>query len=145
MPRRASAVAAVLLLAAAGTAGAQTAAVAAKSDAELLALGRKLSEWLYYNQADSIVAHMSKEGAEKAGGKAGVEEMSAMVAGRAGSETTLIEDKMTRREGKPQYWREAKFELFTGEPLVLRWVFSPAGDVVGVGIGPKSETPAADK
>jgi hypothetical protein len=51
---------------------------------------------------------------------------------------------MTLRKGNRQYWRESKVELMTEESVVMRWVFSPEGQVVGLGINPASRAPAPD-
>jgi hypothetical protein len=63
---------------------------------------------------------------------------------RAGAEQKFIEEKMTRRRGNPQYWREASYTNFTDESLVFRWVFDAEGRIVGIGLGPRSRTPAPD-
>jgi hypothetical protein len=113
-------------------------------DADLLALGHKMTEWFYTFQADSLVAHFNPESREQLGGLAGVQEEVARFFARAGTEQHVIEEKMTRRKGQAQYWREATFDGFTAEPLVIRWVFDDQGQVTGVGMGPKSQTPPVD-
>ena len=62
---------------------------------------------------------------------------------RAGSETKVITDKMTKRKGNPQYWRESDYENGP-EPIVLRFVFNAQAQVIGIGMGPLSQTPAPD-
>ena len=60
------------------------------------------------------------------------------------SDSALVEEKMTRRNGNRQYWRSATFELFVAEPFVVRWVFDAAGHVMGAGLNPLSQAPSPD-
>ena len=43
----------------------------------------------------------------------------------------------------PQFWHEAMFDNFA-EPVVIRWVMDEKGDIIGIGLGPKSQTPDVD-
>lgn len=139
LPRtlRTALVAAALLPAAA-------AAQAAPDEAALLQLGRNATVWLILGQADSLLAHMTPETREKVGGADGILRQRDMLAARAGSEVKLLEEKMNRRMGNAQYWRESEFDQFTAEPIVIRWLFDEQGMIVGAGMGPKSGTPAPD-
>ncbi|MFL5506511.1 MAG: hypothetical protein ACJ8AU_06485 [Gemmatimonadales bacterium] len=114
------------------------------SDSALVARGRTLTAWLFAGEADSIVALLTDAARTKGGGREGVLQMSAKLAMALGSETALIEEKMTRRNGNRQYWRSATFELFVAEPFVVRWVFDAAGHVMGAGLNPLSQAPAPD-
>lgn len=113
------------------------------SDAQYLALGHKLTEWFYAAEADSLLAYLSPETRDGAGGIDGINQAVTEFIGRAGVEEELLEEKMTKRRGRPQYWREARFSE-APEPIVFRWVFDDKGLVVGVGMGPKGSTPAPD-
>jgi hypothetical protein len=61
-----------------------------------------------------------------------------------GTETAVVEDKMTLRKGNRQYWRESKVDGMTDDTVVIRWVFNPEGEVIGLGINPKARAPAPD-
>ncbi|MFN8645741.1 MAG: hypothetical protein U0104_03195 [Gemmatimonadales bacterium] len=123
---------------------ASLAAQTSLTDADYLALGRKYYDWFVSAEADSILAHLSPEAREGAGGLDGVHQAIVDFLTRAGVETELVEEKMTRRNGRPQYWRESRYASFTEESLVFRWVFNDAGELDGVGMGPRSRTPAPD-
>lgn len=131
---------ALLALLVATPAAAQTAAPAA----DLIPLGRQLTSWLLAGQADSLLAHMAPDTQDKVGGREGILKMTEMIAARAGEEAQLVEEKINRRKGSPQYWRSAMFTNMPEEPLVIRWLFDGQQMVVGAGIGPLSQTPEAD-
>ena len=132
------------LLALLVAAPAAAAAQAAAPDPDLIPIGRQLTGWLLTGQADSLLAHMTPDTQEKVGGKEGILKMTEMIATRAGEEAQVVEEKMNRRKGKPQYWRSAMFTGMPEEPLVIRWLFDEQQMVVGAGINPLSQTPAAD-
>jgi hypothetical protein len=119
-------------------------AQAPMSDADYMALGRKYFDWFLAAEADSLLAHMTPEAREGAGGVDGVTKAATDFIGRAGLESELVEERMTRRRGNPQYWREARYTTFVDEPLVFRWVLTENGEILGIGMGPKSRTPAPD-
>ena len=114
------------------------------SDADYLALGRKYFDWFIAAEAVILLAHMSPEAREASGGVDGVNRAVTDFITRAGLETELVEERMTRRRGNPQYWREARYTTFVEEPLVFRWVFNDKGEILGIGMGPKSRSPAPD-
>jgi hypothetical protein len=111
------------------------------TDADFIALGRKYTEWFYAGQGDSLFAHLLPGGkiASPAEIVAGRDQMTA----RVGSEVKVLEEKLNRRKGRRQYWREARFDNLE-EPMVVRFLFDDAGAIAGVGLGPKSETPTPD-
>jgi hypothetical protein len=139
---------AALLLAAPLAAQTRTAAAAtfepAPSDAVLLERGRKLTGWLLAGRADSIHALMTEKARTKVGGTAGIQAMSAKLAMALGSETAVVEEKMTHRNGNRQYWRQSSFDAFVAEPFVFRWIFDEAGLVMGAGLNPLSQAPTPD-
>jgi hypothetical protein len=135
---------AAALTAAASPLAAQTAPASLPDNQALLALGRQYTLWFYTAEADSLFAHMTEESQAAVNGVEGIRQESASFVMRAGGEVELIEDKMTLRRGYPQYWREARFDGFTEEPLVIRWVFDSTGKIAGVGLNPKSRAPAPD-
>ena len=153
-PMRPSIPALTLLLAlAAAPLGAQTAAAtppAASSapavnwnDTQWILYGRQMVEWFFAGQTDSIIAHTSPDVLDRMGGDKGLLEARDQLLARAGSETKVITDKMTKRKGNPQYWRESDYENGP-EPIVLRFVFNAQAQVIGIGMGPLSQTPAPD-
>ncbi|HEX5819748.1 MAG TPA: hypothetical protein VFY20_12755 [Gemmatimonadales bacterium] len=116
----------------------------APSDAMLIERGRQLTAWLLAGEADSIHALLTEASRTKVGGRDGILQMSAKLAMALGSETALVEEKLTRRNGNRQYWRAATFDLFVAEPFVFRWVFDASGMVMGAGLNPLSQAPAPD-
>ncbi len=149
---RSSTFALALILAAAPLA-AQNAAPAAPAtspgqpvnwnDTQWILYGRQVAEWFFLGQTDSVLAHSSPDVLERMGGAKGLLEARDELQARAGSEVEVITDKMTKRKGNPQYWRESKYET-APEPIVLRFVFNAQAQVIGIGMGPLSQTPAPD-
>jgi hypothetical protein len=143
----------VLILAAAAPAVAQTAAPTAPAastapavnwnDTQWILYGRQIAEWFFGGQTDSILAHSSPDVLERMGGAQGLLGARDELLARAGSETKVITDKMTKRKGNPQYWRESDYEN-APEPIVLRFVFNAQAQVIGIGMGPLSQSPAPD-
>lgn len=144
--------AAALAIVAVSPAVAQTAAPAAPAttapavnytETQWILYGRQVAEWFYAGQTDSILAHTSPDVLERMEGAKGLLEARDELLARAGSETEVITDKMTKRKGNQQYWRESKYET-APEPIVLRFVFNPQAQIIGIGMGPASQTPAPD-
>ncbi len=113
------------------------------SDAEFLKLGKQYTTWFFNGDADSLLAHMVPESRTGVGGMAGLYEARDKVTEHAGSELLVLEEKMTRRHGHPQFWHAGQFSTLD-EPLVIRWVMEDDGRIMGVGLGPRSQTPAPD-
>ena len=135
----------LVLVAALGAApvAVQAQAPAAPDDAALVALGKQLTTWFFEGQADSLYAHLSEAAKQNAGGVVGIREHMSEFTSRAGTEVGVLVEKMTRRNGKPQFWHEGTFTNFP-DALVIRWVFNEQGEVDGVGMGPKGGTPEPD-
>lgn len=106
-------------------------------------IARKYTEWLYTNLADSLVAHSDSTVRARPGAKQQFEGMVADLATRAGTEKLVLEEKFITRNGARQYWRTAMFSDFA-QPLLLRWVIGPRGELLGVGMGPLSQAPPID-
>ena len=142
----------VLALAAAPVV-AQTAAPAAPAtttapavnwtDTQWILYGRQVAEWFFAGQTDSVLAHSSPDVLDRMDGAKGLLEARDQLLARAGSETKVITDKMTKRKGNAQYWRESDYEN-APEPIVLRFVFNAQAQIIGIGMGPLSQTPAPD-
>lgn len=99
-----------------------------------LTRGKQVMTWFLAGQADSIVA----VGAPEFVTLERVRELMDAFAERTGAVSRVLAEKLTRRNGAPQFWWEAEVVNFTAEPVVLRWVFDPEGRVAGVGFNPKS-------
>ena len=113
-------------------------------EAALLALGKTYTRWFLTGKADSLVGAFAPDMAEKVGGVEGVQQMMNQIAERAGVETKVTEEKMTRRNGRPQFWHAGQFSELIDDELVIRWVFDKDGKIAGAGINPKSAAPAPD-
>ena len=146
---RASILALILGLTAVPAAAQKTSAAPATAPAvelnntQWILLGRQVTEWFMIGQTDSLLAHSSPDVLERMGGAKGLLEARDELASRAGSEVEVITDKMTKRKGNPQYWRESKYEN-APEPIVLRFVFNAQAQIIGIGMGPLSQVPAPD-
>ncbi|MDX2262824.1 MAG: hypothetical protein SFU84_14120 [Gemmatimonadales bacterium] len=116
----------------------------AEQEAKMAALGKTYTRWFLGGQADSLATAFDAEMLTKVQGVGGITEMMGQIADRAGFQTKVIAEKMTYRNGKPQYWHEAEFSELAGESLVIRWIFSPEGKIIGAGINPKSAAPKPD-
>lgn len=128
---------AVAGLAAAVPAQAQDAAI------DTMAVGRQATNLFLAGDMDALWAMMTTEFQESTGSVDALHDRLDMVMERAGDEVEVIEESIRMRNGKPQYWRVAEFEL-APEPLLLRWVISPEGKVSGQGLGLLSQAPPTD-
>ncbi len=113
------------------------------TDTQWILYGRQITEWFFTGQTDSVLAHSSPDAREHSGGANGLLEARDQLLARVGSETKVISDKMTKRKGNAQYWRESEYENGP-EPIVLRFVFNAQAQIIGIGMGPLSQTPAPD-
>ena len=107
-----------------------------------LALARKFTTWFYTGQFDSLMAHSSPDRQDSTARRRYQENLDQLTV-RAGTEVEVIEEKFAMRNGRPQYWRTAKFSNFP-EPILLRWVIDGKGELVGMGLGPLSQAPPID-
>ena len=107
-----------------------------------LALARKFTSWFYTAQFDSLLAHSPPERQDSTARRRFTENLDQLTA-RAGTEVEVIEEKFAMPNGRPQYWRTAKFSNFP-EPILLRWVIDGKGELVGMGLGPLSQAPPID-
>lgn len=117
----------------------------AEQEARLLKLGHTYTTWMFTGKADSLAAAFDDKALEQIGGLDGVKERVRQSRERAGLETSVVVEKMTRRNGRPQFWHEGKFTAMPEDNLVIRWVLDiDTGKIVGGGMGPKSGTTAPD-
>lgn len=134
---------AMLLVALSGVAGAQAPATDRSAlPADSLAIARKYTQWFLTSMVDSLHAH--SDSASKAA--MGQDRLQQQVDGfitRAGEETERMEEKWILRRGVTQYWYQAKFAT-APEPVVIRWVLNPKGEIAGMGLTLLSGAPPAD-
>jgi hypothetical protein len=114
----------------------------AKPKPDSLALARQFTAWFYTGDVDSLLAHYPADSRDSTARQSLRRDMD-MLALRAGVETAVIEEKFVMRNRRPQYWRTAKFSSMD-EPILLRWVISPEGEIIGMGLGPLSQAPPID-
>lgn len=107
-------------------------------NARYLARGKQVMGWFLAGNADSLVTAF---GGEMAADMT-IESVRGQMDGfaeRAGTVSKVLVEKMTRRNGTPQFWWEADVTTFTAEPVVMRWLFDEQLKIVGVGFNPKSQ------
>jgi hypothetical protein len=107
-----------------------------------LALARKFTTWFYTGQFDSLLAHSPADRSDSVARRHYAEQLDQLSV-RAGVETAVVEEKFAMRNGRPQYWRTARFSNFP-EPILLRWVIDEKGLLIGMGLGPLSQAPPTD-
>lgn len=127
---------AAVALAAAPAAGQQAATV------DTMAVGRRATELFYAAKIDSLWLMLSPEFQESVTEDALWDRLD-MFQQRAGTEVRLLEESIKMRNGRPQYWRTAEYDIAT-EPILLRWVITDDGKVGGMGMGPASMAPPTD-
>jgi len=127
--------AAVALLA--GSAAGQQAATV-----DTMAVGRRATELFYAAKIDSLWLMLSPKAQESLSEDALWDRLDVFQQ-RAGSEIRLLDESIKMRNGRPQYWRTAEYDIAT-EPILLRWVITDDGRVAGMGMGPASMAPPTD-
>ena len=65
------------------------------------------------------------------------------VALQVGTEVEVLEERYVTRNGKPQFWHTGRFSELA-EPIQIRWVIEPDGQISGAGINPASQAPQVD-
>lgn len=116
--------------------------LSAADSVHLMQLGHTYVQWLLHGRSDSLIGAMTTDFLNASGGPVGVAEHLAVLSERGGEESQQVAEKMTRRNGRPQFWHEGNFTLFTDEPLVIRFLFDSAGKIDGIGLTPKSRAPS---
>lgn len=133
----------VILMAALAVSAAPLAAQDAPARPDSLALARKYVAWFYAVEVDSLWAHSAQGFRADIGSADWWRERADQFAIRAGSEIEVLEERFRMRNGRPQYWRTARFSDFA-EPLLVRFVIDDAGLIAGLGMGPASQAPPTD-
>lgn len=126
-------------LGAPATTRAQTASLPADS----LEIGRRYATWLLTSQVDSLAAHMSAGTLSALGGRDGLTQTMADVAARAGQALAVVEERFVWRNKQRQYWQARNMSVL-GEPLLIRIVIAPSGEMTGLGLNPQSAAPPID-
>ena len=72
-----------------------------------------------------------------------LDEMTADLAARAGTEERVLEEPWVTRLGKRPYWRASKFSE-SDEPVMVRLVMLPTGELADIGFNPQSQAPPVD-
>lgn len=108
-----------------------------------LAIARRYAMWTWSNQVDSLMAHTPAAERTPQNRQEMVDGIAQMQA-HIGNETALVEERWVRRNGNRQYWRVAMFSDFIDEPVVLRIVIAPNGEMMGMGLNPLSQVPPID-
>lgn len=105
--------------------------------ARLFARGKQINDWFLAGMVDSVYTAATPDAQQKMGGPEGVQAQYERFIDRAGAPIGEVAMMMTRREGQPQFWYEARFSEFQQDLLVLRWVLDMEGRITGAGMGPK--------
>lgn len=133
----------VILAAALAAAAAPLSAQDAPARPDSLALARKYVAWFYDARVDSLWAHTAEGMRQDVKTADWWRERYDFVVMRAGTETAVIEERFRMRNGRPQYWRTARFSDFD-QPLLIRFVIDDDGLIAGLGMGPASQAPPTD-
>ena len=133
----------LVTLASIAVTGSAAAAQAPAVPTDSLAFARKLSEWFFTGQKDSLWAHSSADVKKQLEKPDSYVEALNDLSARAGSEEKVVEEKFVKRKGNTQYWRTSKYSL-AGEPVMVRFAFSPDFTIIGIGMNPASEAPEID-
>ncbi|HEX6053233.1 MAG TPA: hypothetical protein VFZ21_28390 [Gemmatimonadaceae bacterium] len=108
-----------------------------------LEIGRRYVRWFLTGQVDSLAAHMSERTLSALGGRDELRRRMLEVAARAGETREVVEERFAWRNGQRQYWHAVNTTAL-GEPLLVRIVISPSGEMTGLGLGPMSQSPPVD-
>ena len=106
-----------------------------------LAHARKLTEWFFTAQHDSVLSHFATGDAPMT--TAELQDRLEELTSRAGLESEVLEEKFVKRNGMTQYWRTGKYTIYE-EPILFRWAFNKQGQIAGMGVGPASQAPPID-
>jgi hypothetical protein len=131
-----------LALAALLVSAAPALAAQASMPADSLAHARHLTDLFFNGRHDSVLVHFDAEGRAQTSVTELLDRLEEL-AGRAGLESEVLEEKFVKRNGLTQYWRTGKYTLHE-EPILFRWAFNKQGQIAGMGVGPASQAPPID-
>ena len=103
----------------------------------LFARGKQINDWFLAGMLDSVYAAASAEARQKMGGVEWLHSHWERFIEPAGAPIGDVAMALTRRDGEPQFWYEARFSQITNDLVVVRWVLDTDGRITGVGMGPK--------
>lgn len=109
---------------------------------DTMAVGRRATELFYAAKIDSLWL-MFSPGVQESLTEDALWDRLDVFQQRAGSEVRLLDESIKMRNGRPQYWRTAEYDIAT-EPILLRWVITDDGKLGGMGMGPASMAPRTD-
>ena len=111
--------------------------------ADSMEIGRKYTQWFLAYEADSLWSVFTPEYRERNGDVDRVVEMMDVLAMNAGTEIEVLEERYVTRNGRRQFWHTGRFSDIQ-EPIQIRWVITPEGQIAGAGINPVSQAPPVD-
>ena len=112
-------------------------------DYDSVAFAHQLTDWFYAGEVDSLFAH-SDAGLQANFPRDKWVDATGQWLTRAGSETSLVEERWVRRNGLRQYWRVMNVSNFPDGAVMLRWALEPGKKIAGVGMNPASQAPPVD-
>ena len=112
-------------------------------DYDSIGFAHQLTDWFYAGEVDSLYAH-SDAGMQANFPRDKWVEATGQWLTRAGTETSLVEERWVKRNGFRQYWRVMNVSNFPDGAVMLRWVLEPGKKIAGVGMNPASQAPAVD-
>ena len=98
---------------------------------------RKLVDFFWAGQADSLWAQMSPTLREKVGSPGAITEKLLEVASRHGSEVEVLEETIVPRDGRFVYERTIQLENAPA-PLLFLWTYDADGKLSDVNMRPKN-------
>jgi hypothetical protein len=104
---------------------------------------RKYATWLLTARSDSLFRSLDSISRGQFESVSVMDDIAAQLAVTSGSEERLIEERWVNRLGKRQYWRTSKYTN-SDEPVILRLVMLPTGELAGIGMNPVSHAPPTD-
>jgi len=110
--------------------------------ATTLADGRKYTTWFYDGLGDSLIAHSSAAVKEKISATQ-LNDLQGQLLAQAGSEQSVVSERVVGKDSLSGYLREAKFEQMD-EPVVIVFTLGRTGEIYGFFIRPKSQMPTDD-
>jgi len=99
--------------------------------------------WLLESRSDSLFANLDSLSKKQVGSPAALDKMALEIAARAGTQEKPLEERWVTRNGHRQFWHTGKFSLME-EPLMVRVVILPSGQIAGFGFNPAGSAPPVD-
>lgn len=94
-----------------------------------LALGRKVVQWIYEDQADSLWARADGRLRGMMGSQEALSRENVQLIVSFGAETEVVEETVSARDGNLVYTREVRFESRPDESRVWTFVIAPDGTI----------------